>query len=63
MNADDSGQYAAVEASGVLPVAPPRPWLIRELFNLAHAQLDASIEMLDESETDESDPAPSVPPQ
>ena len=61
MTADDSGQYAAIETSGVLPVPLPRPWLIRELFNLAHAQLDATIEMLDEP--DESDPAPSVPPQ
>lgn len=40
-----------------------RLWILRQLFERAHAQLDATIDMLDDALDGESDPAPSVPPQ
>lgn len=38
-----------------------RLWLLRQMFERAHNQLDATIEMIDALDAD-SDPAPSVPP-
>lgn len=38
-----------------------RLWMVRQVFRRAHEQLDVTIDLL--GGDDESDPAPSVPPQ
>ena len=38
-----------------------RLWALRQAFRRAHEQLDVTIDLL--SHDDESEPAPSVPPQ
>jgi hypothetical protein len=55
---DSDAPHAIADA----PV-PERILVLRELFERAHQHLDVTIDMLDEDEDDECEPAPSAPPQ
>jgi hypothetical protein len=61
MSADDSGRYAALPTLDDAPGTCGRLWILQQMFQRAHEQLDATIDMIDVLDS-ESDPAPSVPP-